>query len=78
MSIGSASFTQRVQTAAASTMRSRGVQPLVTSGWVRAVEVQEHAVLAVVEHTCAPVRRDDTLAPFVMPEVPPVGGHGIR
>ena len=81
VSVGTQFFTQRVQALSSPELRARGARLLLTSGWVRAVEVDKHSALAVVEHTCADVRRGDQLAPFQRPaavSIPPAGtaDHG--
>ena len=48
-------------------IRQLGFQAEVTTGWVRIVQLNEHASLAVIERTCASVQRDDSLAPFQWP-----------
>ena len=67
VSVGTQFFTRRAEAPADPALRARGLRLLRTSGWLRAVQVDEHAALAVVEHTCAEVRRGDQLAPFQWP-----------
>ena len=64
VSVGTRFFTRRVEAPSAPELRARGTQFLRTSGWLRAVDVDEHATLAVIEHACADVRRGDQLAPL--------------
>ena len=67
VSVGTQFYTRRAEAPADPEMDARGLQLLRTTGWLRAVEVDEHAALAVVEHTCTEVRRGDQLAPFQWP-----------
>ena len=67
VSVGTQFFTRRAEAPADPALRARGVRLLRTSGWLRAVEVDEHAALAVIERTCVAVRRGDQLAPFQWP-----------
>ena len=67
VSVGTQFFTRRAEAPVDPALRARGIRLLRTSGWLRAVEVDEHAALAVVEHTCIEVRRGDRLAPFQWP-----------
>lgn len=76
VTVGTRFFTRRVETAASNLIRASGLRPLVSTGWVRAVEVDEHSALALVEHACTAIRRDDQLAPFVRPEPVSVGPTG--
>ena len=64
VSVGTRFSTRRVEAPSAPELRARGTQFLRTSGWLRAVDVDEHATLAVIEHACADVRRGDQLAPL--------------
>jgi len=68
VSVGTQFFTQRLEPVANPELRERGVALLRTTGWLRAVEIDEHAALAVIEQTCLDVRRGDHLVPFQWPE----------
>jgi hypothetical protein len=67
VSVGTRFFTQRVATAAASTMRERGLRPLVISGWIRVVALETYTSHAVVETACRVIRRGDQLSAFTRP-----------
>ena len=67
VSVGTQFFTRRAEPPVDPALRARGIRLLRTSGWLRAVEVDQHAALAVIEHTCAEVLRGDQLAPFQWP-----------
>ena len=67
VSVGSQFFTRRVEAPSDTAVRNRGISTLHTSGWLRAVEVDEHAALAVVEQICSEIRTGDQLAPFQWP-----------
>ena len=41
-----------------------------TVAWIRIVAVNESTAIAVVQHVCDAILRDDYLEPFVMPETP--------
>ena len=69
VSVGTQFFARRVEAPSAPEARTRGVRLLRKSGWLRAVEVDEHAALAVVQRTCTELRRGDQLAPFEWPAV---------
>ena len=67
VSVGTQFFTRQSEAYENSEWRVRGIQVLRTSGWLRTVEVDEHAALAVVEGACTEVRRGDRLAPLQWP-----------
>ena len=76
VSVGTQFFTQVSDTPAHPEWRDRGIRVLRTTGWLRAVEVDEHAALAVVEQACAEVRRGDQLTPFQWPIAVSIGPAG--
>ena len=67
VSVGTQFFTRRVEAPVSPAMASRGFHNLQTSGWLRAVAVEERSSLAVLERICSEVRRGDLLAPFQWP-----------
>ena len=67
VSVGTQFFLRRTAVPAEHVLRGTGLRALVTSGWVRTVEVDEHASLGVVEHACREVRPEDRLHPFQWP-----------
>ena len=76
VSVGTQFFARRVAVPSALDLRTRGIRFLRTSGWLRAVEVDEHSALAVVERICTEIRRGDQLAPFEWPAVVSIGPAG--
>lgn len=64
VSVGTQFFSRRTAAPADSAMRARGVRVLQTSGWLRALVVDEHFTRAVVERVCAEIRRGDQLVPL--------------
>ena len=76
VSVGAQFFTRRSEAPVDPAWRARGIRVLRTSGWLRAVEVDEHAALAVVERTCTEVRRGDQLAPLQWPAAVSMGPAG--
>ena len=76
VSVGTQFFTRRGEALSDPESRSPGIRELLTSGWLRVVEVDEHSALAVVEHSCTEIRRGDQLAPLQWPvaiSIAPVG-----
>ncbi len=67
VAVGTQFFTQRRVAVTTPALRDRVLQADVTTGWLRAVEVNDTATLAVIERTCADVHQDDHLAPFQWP-----------
>ncbi len=65
--VGTQFFTPRRVPVTTPALRDGVVHADVTTGWLRAVEVNETATLAVIERTCADVHQDDLLAPFQRP-----------
>ncbi len=76
VSVGAQFFTRRSEAPVDPAWRARGIRVLRTSGWLRAVEVDEHAALAVVERTCTEVRRGDQLTPLQWPAAVSMGPAG--
>jgi hypothetical protein len=64
LAIGTQFFLRRRVSVTDPGIRQLGFQAEVTTGWVRIIQVNEHASLAVIERTCESVQRDDSLAPF--------------
>ena len=67
VAVGTQFFMRRRVPVMAPALRDRGMLAELTTGWLRTVEVEEHAALAVIERTCADVQQDDQLAPFQWP-----------
>jgi hypothetical protein len=67
LAIGTQFFLRRRVSVTDPGIRQLGFQAEVTTGWVRIIQVNEHASLAVIERTCESVQRDDSLAPFQWP-----------
>jgi hypothetical protein len=67
ISVGTQFFARRVEEPSDAELRARGIRNLRTSGWLRALDVDEHSALAVVERSCSEIRRGDQLAPFQWP-----------
>ncbi len=67
VAVGTQFFTRRRVAVTTPALRDRVLHADVTTGWLRAVEVNETATLAVIERTCADVHQDDLLAPFQWP-----------
>ena len=76
VSVGAQFFTRRGEAPSGPESPTPGIRVVLTSGWLRVVEVDEHSALAVVERTCAEIRRGDQLAPLQWPaavSMAPVG-----
>ncbi len=67
VSVGTQFFTRRVEAPLHPELRAQGVRNLHTSGWLHAVDIDEHSALALVERVCSEVRQGDRLAPFQWP-----------
>ena len=67
VSVGTQFFTRRIVAPTDSAMRASGLRVLQTSGWLRAVVVDEHFTRAVVERVCVEIRRGDQLVPLQWP-----------
>jgi hypothetical protein len=67
VSVGTQFFTRRVETPLHPQLRAQGIRNLHTSGWLRAVDIDEHSALARVERVCSEVRQGDHLGPFQWP-----------
>ena len=67
VSVGTQFFTRRADAPSDHDLPTGGIRLAQTSGWLRAVEVDEHSALAVIERTCVEIRRGDRLAPFQWP-----------
>ena len=76
VSVGAQYFTRRATTPADRAMRTRGIRVLQTSGWLRAVVVDEHSTRAVVEGLCSDMRSDDLLVPLQWPAAVSVATAG--
>ena len=76
VSVGAQFFTRRGAPPSGPESPTPAVRLLLTSGWLRVVEVDEHSALVVVERTCAEIRRGDQLATLQWPaavSLAPVG-----
>ena len=67
VAVGTQFFIRRHVTITTPALRDRLLQAALTTGWLRAVDVNETATLAVIERTCGDVHQDDHLAPFQWP-----------
>ena len=76
VSVGTQFFTQREDASSNPASRTPALRVRQTSGWVRVVEVDEHSSLAVVERSCAEVRRGDQLTPLQWPAAVTTGPVG--
>ena len=76
VSVGTQFFTRRGEPPVDLDMRARGLRVLRTSGWLRAVLVDEHSTVAVVERVCAEIRRGDQLVPLQWPAAVSVAPEG--
>lgn len=74
--VGTQFFMRRTGAPLGADVPTGAIRIALTSGWLRAVEVDEHSALAVIEQTCVEVRRGDRLAPFQWPAPVPVGPAG--
>ena len=67
VAVGTQFFIRRRVAVTTPALRDRVLQAELTTGWLRAVDVNETATLAVIERTCGDVNQDDHLAPFQWP-----------
>jgi len=67
VSVGAQFFTRRGDAPSGPEPPIPVMRVVLTSGWLRVVEVDEHSALAVIERICTEVRRGDQLAPLQWP-----------
>ncbi len=67
VAVGTQFFIRRRVAVTTPALRDRVLQAELTTGWLRAVDVNETATLVVIERTCGDVNQDDHLAPFQWP-----------
>jgi len=76
VSVGTQFFTRRSAAPSDPAVRARGLRVLRTSGWLRAVVIDEHFTRAVVERVCAEILRGDQLVPLQWPAPVSVAPEG--